>query len=218
MPRLVPTISPCLALLLAGAVATGCGGAAGAGPGNVVDRYAAAVAANRPDQAYALLHPRVRRSVSKAEFKRRWNSMRAELRQQSAQLKQRPRQKVNATAVLTYGDGVRMRLVYGDDRRWSLDSGLPVLGPTPTPAAALRALLQAVEQNNTRLILRLLSRSRRNKVERRLQDWIIRLRQALQQNEEIEVSGKSARLRFGGRYSIELVQQDGQWKVYRVKY
>lgn len=201
------------------ALAGGCSGAgSGSGPRDVLQRYVEAVESDQPAVAYKLLHRNVRRTVSRAEFIRRWKEMRPELREQVRQLKKQRKLAVKANAVLRYSSGIRMKLVYDKRRRWSLENGYPIAASTPTPEHAIRAFLAAVEQRNLRAVSKLLSAKRRQNVDERLDLWVSSLREALELADEIEVTGTTARLKFGSRYVIELVRQDGHWKVANVEY
>jgi len=199
---------------------TGCSGASrGSGPQDLLHRYIEAIETDQPTLAYDLLHKNVRRSVSRTEFIRRWKEMRPELRAQAARLKkQQEKLVVKANASLVYGSGIRMKVVYDKTRRWNLENGFPVVAHTPTPVHAIKAFLTAVEQRNYRAVMKLLSKNTQQRAEERVESWVSGLKEALELADEIEVSGTTARLKFGNKYSIELVQEEGQWKVTKVDY
>lgn len=204
-----------LVLLLAGCS----GGTRGSGPQDVLHRYVEAIETDQPTVAYKLLHKNVRRSVSRSEFIRRWRDMRPELKAQAATLKkQQEKLAVKAAASLVYSSGIRMKVVYDKTKRWNLENGFPVAANTPTPVHAIKSFLSALEQRNVRALMKLLSKDTRQQTEERMESWVSGLKEALELADEIEVSGTTARLKFGRRYSIDLVQEEGQWKVTQVNY
>ncbi len=204
-----------LVLILAGCS----GGARGTGPQSVLQRYIEAIDTDQPNVAYELLHKKVRRSVSRSEFIRRWKDMRPELKERAATLKkQQKKLAVKAAASLVYSSGIRMKVVYDKTKRWNLENGFPVATNTPTPVHAIKAFLSAVEQRNFRSLMKLLSKDTRQQTEERMESWVSGLKEALELADEIEVSGTTARLKFGRRYTIHLIQEEGQWKVTRVSY
>ena len=197
----------------------GCGGASrGSGPQDVLQRYVKAIETDQPAVAYDLLHKNVRRSVSRTEFIRRWKEMRPELKEQAATLKKQPKLAVKAGASLVFSSGIRMKVVYDKSLRWNLENGFPVAAHTPTPVHAIKAFLSAVEQRNFRALMKLLSKNIQQRTEERVETWVSGLKEALELADEIEVSGTTARLKFGNRNFIELVQEEGQWKVTKVNY
>ena len=210
---------PSVLLLVLTLGLAGCsGGSRGSGPQDVLQRYLKAIETDQPTVAYDLLHKNVRRSVSRTEFIRRWKEMRPELKAQAATLKKQPKLSVKAGASLVYSSGIRMKVVYDKSKRWNLENGFPVVAHTPTPVHAIKAFLSAVEQRNFRALMKLLSKSKQQRTEERVDTWVSGLKEALELADEIEVSGTTARLKFGNRHSIELVQQEGQWKVTSVDY
>lgn len=210
---------PAVALLTFTFVLAGCsGGSRGSGPQDVLQRYVEAIETDQPTVAYDLLHKNVRRSVNRAEFIRRWKEMRPELKKQAATLKKHPKLMVKASASLVYSSGIRMKVVYDKTKRWNLEDGFPVAAHTPTPVHAIKAFLAAVEQRNFRALIKLLSKKTGQSTEERVETWVSGLKEALELADEIEVSGTTARLKFGNRHFIELVQEEGQWKVTSVNY
>ena len=179
------------------------------GPDRVVHGYIAAVRANRPDLAYQLLDKKVRRRVSKNEFISRWRGARQELADQATQLRGAGK-TLSVRARVEHPGGVTSDLVWSDGS-WHIKGGVTVKLRTTTPKHALRALIHAVEQRDYRKVMQLIARSRRESIEQEITDRISRLKKGLDQ--EIEVTGNKARLQYDRRFKIELIKEDGQWKI-----
>jgi hypothetical protein len=187
----------------------GCGGGSG-GPSQVVDKYIAAVESNRPDLAYQLLDEEVRRRVSKSEFITRWRDARKELSHQAAMLKQ-VKGPTEVHARVDYPSGLRAQLVYVDSS-WKIQKNVTSAPlSTPTPADAIKAFIWAVEKRDYQAVMKLVSKSMRETIEREITDRLERLKEGL--NREIEVTGNKARLRYDRRYKLELIKEGGQWKI-----
>jgi len=193
-------------MLLAGLV--GCGQDK-QGPRTVVDQYVAAIRNHRPDLAYDLLDETVRRRVSKNEFTTRWRSAQEELEDQARGLESGT-VKPAVRATVEFGDGVTADLVFVDGE-WRISEGITVKLQTATPTDALRAFVKAVEERDYRAVMKLVSKSMRETIEREISDRLERLKKGL--DREIEVTGNKARFQYDRRYKIELIKEDGQWKI-----
>jgi len=209
---MLPSSLKPLFLLLA--VAAGCGETKD-GPKQAVERYLSAIHANRPDLAYAMLDVKVRRRVSKNAFAKRWQATKAELLDQAKQLGQAVNKPFALTARLRYSNGVRASLVHIDGQ-WRLGGG--VTQDTSTPKEALRAFIHAVEARDYKAVMRLVSRSMRETIEHEIEDRVGRLKKSLKQEGSpgaaaVEVTRKKARFQYDRRYKIELIKEDGEWKV-----
>lgn len=180
------------------------------GPRQTVERYIAAVRANRPEVAYGLLDEKLRRRVSKNDFITRWRAARKELGDQATQLRKGLDRPLSVTARVDYPGGASSRLVWSDGS-WSIKDGVTVKVQTATPEDAVRAFIAAVEQRDYHLVMQLVSRSMRESIEHEITDRLSRLKKGLKQ--KIEVTGNKARLQYDRRYKIELVKENGQWKI-----
>jgi len=187
-----------------------CAGAANTGPQETLRRYIKAVDADHPAEAYALMDESVRKQMTPTEFAARWKTLRLELQAQAVQLKPLLAKPVKARAQVTFPSGGRASLTYVDDR-WKIDDGVALSGGAATPADALKAFIRAVESRNYELVMRFMARSVRESIERDITERLAKLRQAL--NQEIEVTGGRARLQYDPRYKIELIQEEGEWRI-----
>lgn len=192
-------------LLLAGLASCG----QDKGPQKVVDQYVAAIRTNRPDLAYDLLDEAVRRRVSKNEFSTRWRNARGELEDQARGLES-AKTKPAVRATVTFGDGVTADLVFIKGE-WRISEGITVKLQAATPTDALRAFVKAVEERDYQAVMQLVSKSMRETIEREISDRLERLKKSL--DREIEVTGNKARFQYDRRYKIELIKEDGQWKI-----
>ena len=200
------------ALLVFVAGAAGCAGNSGR-PYGVVDQYVAAIEANRPDLAYRLLDRRVRQRVSKKDFVSRWKGCQAELKQQARALRARSgaRHTLKVRARAEYASGLRADLVYRDEN-WKIERNI-IESPrsTATPEDAVKALIWAVEQRDFQAVMSVLSGPARKTVERAISRRIKQLRQGLGRG--FEVTENKARLRYGRQFKLDLVREDGEWKI-----
>jgi hypothetical protein len=187
-----------------------CSGAVKTGPQETLQRYVHAVESDHPTDAYALLDESVRKQMTPTEFLARWKSLRVELQAQAAQLKPLLGKPIKARAQVSFPSGSRANLSYAADV-WKIDDGIALSGGAATPADALRAFIRAVESRNYELVMRFLARSVRESIERDITERAAKLKQAL--NQEIEVTGGRARLQYDPRYKIELIQEEGEWRI-----
>ena len=183
----------------------GCAGAGKNGPQVTLRHYIAAIQSDRPEQAYELLDARVRRQVSKNAFVRRWRALRGELLVQAQQLEATLDRPPEIRARVGYGAALRPRLVFVDNQ-WKINEDVTT-PQTTTPVEALRAQIQAMEQQDYQGLVRLLSTAARTGLKDRLE----KLKKGI--HLEIEVTGNRARLQYDPQYKIELRKEEGQWKI-----
>ena len=182
------------------------------GPKQMVERYIAAINRDDPQAAYALLGEQVQRQITAAEFAARWKQVKPELRRQASQLGSSAERPMEIGATVTYRGGTRARLRFADGQ-WRIDGGISVSFQTATPLEALRTFIRAVERRSYDAVLKLLSRSVRQSIERDINDRLAKLKRWLGRDGEVEITGDRARVRYDARYKIELVNEDGQWKI-----
>jgi hypothetical protein len=187
-----------------------CSGVAKTGPQETLRRYVHAIESDHPTDAYVLLDESIRKQMTPTEFIARWKSLRVELQAQAVQLKPLLGKPVKARAQVSFPSGARASLSYADDL-WKIDDGIALSGGAATPADALRAFIRAVESRNYELVMRFLARSVRDSIERDITERVAKLKHAL--NHEIEVTGGRARLQYDPRYKIELIQEEGEWRI-----
>lgn len=197
-------------LLLALALA-GCGASRTRGPDQAVREYIAAIQADDPKKAYALLSEATRRKMTETEFTSRWRELKAELLAQARQLATRLEQPVDPKATLHYGRGVSAELSHADG--WQIEADVAVAPPASTPLEAIAALARAMEQRSYDALLKLLARPLRKSIEDEAAIRLEKLKGWLKKGAEVEVRGDRARVRYDARYRLELVNEDGQWRV-----
>ncbi len=200
----LPTVLALLSL-------TGCPSTTGTGPQDTLRRYADAIDADQPVAAYALLDEGLRRQMTQAEFVSRWRELRAELKVQAGLIRAALAKPIAARAVLTYPTGPRAQLTLERGSDWKLEEGIAVAPGAATPIEAIRAFIRAVESRSYEAVMRTLAKSVRENIERDVQERISKLKAAL--NQEIEVTGNRARLQYDPKFRIELMNEDGQWRV-----
>jgi hypothetical protein len=201
----IPRFVIALPMLLAA-----CANTSGGGPQETLRRYVEAVVEDRPAEAYALLDESVRKQMTPSEFTARWKGLRDELLVQAGQLKTAVEKPISARAQVTLRSGGHASLSLTNDI-WRIEDGVAFSGGAATPADALRAFVRAVEARNYEAVTRLLARSVRENIERDITERTAKLKQAL--NQEIEVTGGRARLQYDAKFKVELIQEDGEWRI-----
>jgi hypothetical protein len=182
-----------------------------ASPEELIAKYLHAVEKADARAVWALLDEKIRSELTEADFVSSFTKYRAELLDRARLLKARVKEPAGIKAKVTYPSGLEADLVYTDG--WRLEGSLAT--PTRTPQETLSALLLAAEQRNLSALMRLLSKSARSSVEQFLRDRIEKLHKALDQ--EIEVNGNRARVRLDPRSKIDLILEDGQWRILEVE-
>ncbi len=167
-----------------------------------------AIAANDAHAAYALLSSSLRARLSESDFALQWKAAQADLsaQQEALQSAHTIRQASGELA-----DGRAWPLVRDDDR-WRLAAVHPLEPGGDTPEDALRRLLAALEARDFDAVLGLLAEPLRGTLEQALADRVARLRAALRRG-PVEASGNTARVRYDPRYHLDLVQENGRWRV-----
>jgi hypothetical protein len=205
MIKLLPTAAV-LALAL-----SGCPAAQSAGPQETLRKYVAAIDADQPVAAYALLDEGLHRQMTQAEFVSRWRALKPELKAQADLIRAALAKPVAARAVLSYPAGPRAQLTLERGSEWKIEEGISVAPRAATPIEAIRVFIRAVEQRSYETVMRTLAKSVRENIERDITERISKLKAAL--NQEIEVTGNKARLQYDPKFKIELMNEDGQWKI-----
>ncbi len=133
-----------LAGLVAVAIAA-CAPRASRSPEAVRDAYLAAVRADDPAAAYALLALDVRARVDYPSFLARWKADDAERRDTLDSAARLPRKDIVAShaATTVHDGGLVLRWAHTGDR-WLLTGGLPPAARTSTPAEAIRGFIAAL--------------------------------------------------------------------------
>jgi hypothetical protein len=188
------------------------------GPDDTVHAFAAAVAANRVDEAYGLMSAEYRAGHSRDAFARSLppasspNAL-TRLGARHAQLR----------AEVELGDGERLSLVQEADG-WRFARDPLDLYPQRAPDEALRSFVRAIERKRWDVILRFIPLKYRNTItaETLQKSWEGERRPELlaqlataraHLDEPIEIVGDEARLPLGERKQVKLLREDGVWKI-----
>ena len=105
-----------------------------------------------------------------------------------------------------------------DADRWRVAAVHPLEPGGDTPEDALRRLVAALDARDFDALVGLLAEPLRTTLQQALDDRVARLKTALRHG-GIESqggasgSGSTARLRYDTRYHLDLVQENGRWRV-----
>lgn len=99
-----------------------------------------------------------------------------------------------------------------EGHRWTIESGLSINFASTRPIDTLRALAQAIERRNYSAVMKLVAQATRKTIEKNVKERLETLQRWLEKRDSIDVTGDRALIRFG-HYKIELVREDGRWKV-----
>jgi hypothetical protein len=193
------------------------------GPREALQSYALALREKRVDDAYALLSRDARARVSYAEFSRMVTENSREIEDISASLLE-PAEVPKVTATLSSPDGESLLLVY-EGEGWHVDGSAFDLYGQSTPRAALESFVRAFDNGRYDVLLRFVPEAKRQglTVEQLKQAWegdqrpqIERLTQALKAslpNVQVEVLGTRATVAYGPGGNVELIQEQGTWRI-----
>lgn len=167
-----------------------------------------AIARNDPHAAYLLLSSSLRARLSEADFTLQWKSTQADLSVQEEAL-QAPHPVRDATGETDDG---RAWPLARDPDGWRVAVARPLEAGGDTPEDTVRRLVAAVEARDFDAVLALLAEPERALLEQALADRVTRLKAALRKG-AIESTGNAARLRYDPRYHLDLVQENGRWRI-----
>ncbi|HEV8247659.1 MAG TPA: hypothetical protein VGP93_17915 [Polyangiaceae bacterium] len=212
-------------LLIAAIGLTACAGSkSGQSPDRVLSAYSDALREGRAAEAYALLSDDAKKSIPFESFQRILRENPDEIRELAAALNRRagpPR----VTARVTSADGQSVLMVY-EDGAWHIDGSAIDLYSQTTPETAVLAFVRAFENHRYDVLLRFVPDAEREGLdEARLRKaWeegeqrveLERLTQALKASlptARFEVLGERATMAYGSGGTIELVREQGLWKL-----
>jgi hypothetical protein len=196
----------------------GCNRAVGRGPRSPTalrDAQVAAMRANDPKRAYALLAPEVQARVPYDEFALRWRTDRAEREAatKAAGSAKTPKVALLAgTSVHDRGVVLRWSEIGG---KWVVVDGLPGRPSTATPAAAVRAFVTAVRTADLASIRAVLGDELGRAI---AEDWEARVQAieaALDRPGALELSAdlRRAELRYEPTRVLTLEQTPAGWRI-----
>jgi len=215
-PRFAGSMS---ALLCASACAAG----RPESPQDALGAYAAALRAGRASEAYALLSDDAKKDILFDSFKRILRENPDEVAEIGRSLA-RPVGPPRVTAVVKAPNGESLLLVL-ENGEWRVDGSAIDLYGQETPDAALRAFVRAFKNRRYDVLLRFVPDAEREGlgVDELKQAWegeertdleaLVAAVEANLPDGRLEVAGDRATMAFGAGGTVELVREDGLWKV-----
>lgn len=204
---------PILALMLVG---TACAAGAKRSPEGLRDAYAAALRADDPDAAYALLAPEVQARTDIEAFRKRWavSKQQHEAALEALDQLDDDRKAAVMTGTTTHEGGVVIHWTHTNQGFLVVD-GLPGIPDTSTPAATARALVAMLRGISSAQLDRVMTTEL---LERFGEDWSARadaIEAALEEPGSLSYSADNSRavLRYGGGRTITFEQTTGGWRV-----
>lgn len=208
-----------MALMFACAGA-GCAAGAKRSPEGLRDAYAAALRADDPDAAYALLAPEVQARTDIEHFRTRWANNQ---KQHESALKaitdiDEDRRAPILTGTTTHEGGVVIHWAHTSAGFMIID-GLPGIPDTSTPAATARALISVLRGIARPQLERVLTTE---VLQSFGEDWSARadaIEAALEQPGSLSYSADTSRavLRYAGGRSITFEQTNEGWRIAEIR-
>ncbi|RYE87856.1 MAG: hypothetical protein EOO75_13960 [Myxococcales bacterium] len=217
----------CLGALVLVALA-GCNGGQ-QGPSAALRSYAEAIRERRVEAAYAMLSTEARRSVSLEAFRRMVLENPGDADELARSLA-RPTTDPLVTATVTTAQGDELLLVF-EHGRWRIDGESVDFYSQATPRQAIRSFLRAFERRRFDVLLRFVPDAKKVTDERYPALDEARLRESWEgpQREEmerisqglkaalpqasIEETVDRATMSYGDRGTVQLVREQGAWKI-----
>ena len=201
-----------LVIALAACASAGRGAPAGQGVRSLV----AALRADDPRAAYALLSSDVRSQISFDDFALQWKQSAAERTWQARALEEglRGDPDVGERAAVFYGDGKSVQLEREGDT-WRLESALVSRVRASRPRDAIRQLAEALRARDLGGALRVLTTRRREGLSRQIEGFVAGISRRIDDKIE-EIGTDRAELRWdenGIRYRIVLRKEDDEWRI-----
>jgi hypothetical protein len=189
----------------------GCGAAATpVRPDETLARYVAAVDTGDSDAAYDLLSAAQRAAVSRQEFAAAFRANRAELRAQARALRRLAPRDVPVTSEVAYADGESATVAL-EGAEWRIAGGVADAHSLRSPRETLRSLRRALERRSFDSVMRILSRRSRSQIDDELRRLVDGLSAA--EHLDVAVDGDHARVEYAPGHGIDLVREDGEWRV-----
>jgi hypothetical protein len=177
-------------------------------PGVLVRAWAQAIARDQPSDAWKLLTPELRARVSETDFRIAWRSALADLAAQEQAIGNRWSVR-QADAELPDGRALPLAREGG---LWRIAAARPIAVGGETPEDTVRRLLAAIEAHDFEAVLALLAEPLRATIEQAMGERVERLRAALRRG-PLDSSGNPARIRYDARYHLDLIQENGRWRI-----
>jgi len=197
-------------------LACGCGGTVQKSPAkDVISAYYKAVEDNDPEIAYTLMGEEYRKKVSKDVYLKRWNDYRGEMLEEARMVSkvEGDVKKVKVEAEAEFESGRNVKLVWdAETKDWRIDGGHGTVFAGTGPKSTLLALVRAVDAKDFGAFLKLLTRGRRKALLRAVFKRLEQLKANI--DRPVEKHGTKVRFQYDSRHYIDLVEEDGTWKVY----
>jgi hypothetical protein len=210
-------------------LASACGGGAGSDPDRVLREYSLAVEGGRAREAYELLSTESKKSISFEQFQRILKENPEEARELAQSLRRPQVGPPRVTATVTGPDGESSILLVYEQGQWRVDASAVDLYSQRTPEAAVRAFLRAYENKRFDVLLKFVPEDQREGLtpaelkkawegeEKADMDRLTGALKASLPTAKVELFGDRATLAFGAGGSVELVREQGVWKIEDLK-
>lgn len=216
------------AFALCGAVASGCAGThASAHPDRTLRAYSHALEQGRTREAYELLSSDAKKTISFEVFERAVKENSQEI-QALTQALERPSQPPRVTAIVSPPGSPPLLLVF-ERGQWRIDASSIDFYSQATPEQAVLAFVRAYENRRFDVLLRFVPDTQKQDLtaetlekawSNEQKDDVERLIQALRAalpTARFELLGDRATMAFGTGGTLELVREQGVWKVEDLK-
>lgn len=182
-------------------------------PTRTTQRFAAALRADQPEAAYALLDPELQSTIDRQRFLQLWRENHGELAAIGERMQRTPGPAA-ARAQLALDDGERVVLVL-EDGQWRIAGGVLEAQTLATPIDAVLELRRALRRQSLPGLLRVLARERRAA-------WLAAFEKSVDQTADpldlrVEVHDDEAIVHLNGGGEIHLRREAGQWHVWDVR-
>lgn len=210
-------------------LATACGGSAGADPDKVLHQYSLAVEAGKAREAYDLLSTESKKTINFEQFQRILKENPEEARELAQSLRRPQAGPPRVTATVTGPDGESSILLVYEQGQWRVDASAIDLYSQRTPEAAVRAFLRAYDNRRFDVLLKFVPEDQREGLtpaelkkawegeEKADMDRLTGALKASLPTAKVELFGDRATLAFGAGGSVELVREQGVWKIEDLK-
>ncbi|MEM9189793.1 MAG: hypothetical protein AAGF12_11490 [Myxococcota bacterium] len=203
-------------------LALGCPRGGGVTPEATLADFSAALREQRYQDAYGMMSRNYRRRVSLEDFERHLTNNPAEANVAANALSQ-PDGPAERSAIVTYGDGERLAMVY-ENGGWHLQGNVVDFYDQSTPRAALRSFVRAMERQRYDVVLRFVPDADREGMseDRMREAWSGDGREEVEQllaklranlDAPIEQVGERATMPYGESSTVRFVRESGVWKI-----
>ncbi|HMR07501.1 MAG TPA: hypothetical protein PKA88_17085 [Polyangiaceae bacterium] len=216
-----------LALTLGGSIAACSNHEPARGPKETLDAYARAVSDGQIDAAYALLSDEAKKSIPREAFGRMIRENPDEVREIARALL-RPAGPPLVTATVTAPGGQSLLMVY-ENGSWRVDGSAIDLYSEASPEIAIRSFIRAYDNRRYDVLMRFVPEPKREGLDgKKLKkawegeqkaemDRITQALAAAMPTARFERTGDRATMAYGAGGTVELVREQGHWKIEELK-